>query len=209
MKSINLIVVSCAVALAACGGREWRPAKNNKPVDNINVKAERGFEGSGYNPQDPASLALLNSVGGASLKDYEGAEGKQTEGFVTVSVVLKNSCEQFNQLMPVDTGVSNGVEAEVSNSNLSNETENHGWFETRCIGENKSCNQVAVLFTHSHEGKRAQTVITFAKNQYGKYQVIPAQNSGVVVGDFDEFLSQRNSKCEVQPKDDTILREQD
>ncbi len=208
MKSMNVVAIVATLVLAACGSRDWRPATNAKGVEDVNTKAGRSF--SDHDANDPSTLALLSSIGGASLKEARREDNSEVaEGFVTVQLVLKDSCEQFQQVVPVDTGVSNGYEATVTNSSLKEEREGHGWFETKCVGKDNSCDQVAILFKHDHEGKRAQAVVTFSKNQYGNYQVLPAQNSGVAMVEADEFLSQRNSKCEVQPKDDTILREQE
>jgi hypothetical protein len=192
MNLIKLSAIAAALVLAACGSREWRSVQNN--LGDTAIKANNRF--SGFNAQDPSSLALLKSIGGASFRVTP--ETGEDRGVLTV--VMKN-CEQFSQEMQIKDGKEY---ANVSNSKNSGSANNS--FETKCFGEGDSCDQVAVLFTRIEGGKRAQTVLSFKKNQYGLYNVNPVQFVGAVVAEADEFLSQRNERCEVVNKDKTILR---
>lgn len=206
MNSLKIVALVATVTLAACGSRDWRSNQGNKAED-MNTKAQQSHPF--FNSKDASSLELLKSIGGASLTLVQSSDTTETSPsvelktteYAKVEIVMKNSCEHFVQeLLPLDTGVSNGVEAEAVRTTVENEQEGHGWLESHCIGKNGSCDQVAVLFRHTHEGKRAETVITFSKNSYGKYSVNPVQNSGVQIVEADEFLKNQNGQCQAQPQ---------
>ncbi len=201
MNLLKFVALVATITLAACGSREWRANQGNKTPD-VNTKANQSHPY--YNSQEPAALELLKVIGGASLSVVQTSDTTEsspsldvkTVEYAKVQIVLKNSCEHFVQeLLPMDTGVSNGVEAEVVRSSLENEQEGHGWFESHCIGKDNSCDQVAVLFRHTHEGKRAETVITFSKNSQGKYSVNPVQSGGVLLLEADAFLASPEGQC--------------
>ncbi|OQW53627.1 MAG: hypothetical protein A4S09_06885 [Proteobacteria bacterium SG_bin7] len=214
MNSLKIVALVVSLALTACGSREWRANQGNKARD---LNTDSGKAHPYYNSQDPAALELLKSIGGASLSvpqasgdaNSASAEAKDAKSvFAKLEIVLKGDCEyeHFVQELPLDTGVSNGLEAQAVRSTDKNEQEGHGWLESRCIGKDGSCDQVSILFRHFHEGKRAETTLNFSKNSQGKYSIVPVQNSGVMVMEAEEYLKVQAEKMQSKQCED--LRKQ-
>lgn len=212
MNSLKIVALVATITLAACGSREWR-ANPNK-VKDVNTEAMKSFPN--YNAQDPASLELLKSIGGASLSVVETEEtpsltetAPETEVkpeakpetkpeakkvlYAKVQVVLKDSCEDYVQELPLGNVAEAGEQSEGK----------HGSFESRCIGKDGSCDQVAVLFKHKAKG--AQAIISFSKNAQGKYTVNPVQLSGVLMLEVDEFLKGQCQLPKTEQRDEPAI----
>lgn len=139
----------------------------------------------------PESKIELSPVAAASLKVSPEQQG---QGKATILVAMSN-CEQFSTEISIIT--SN------SRAGLKNTTRGiEGKAEARCVGADGGCERVVVAFSQTSGGEKSQTDMVFALNEHGIYRVVGMPEA-------DEFLSNKNSKCEALPKDETIAYEQD